>query len=156
MAAIGAGASGDREHVPWLIDIMATPQLARVAAEAYAFITGANWQGGEQGHPPADFRTGPNEDPKDANVALDPDDGLPWPDVQKVKSHWSKIEGTLLPGRRYFLGGPISADRLHATLRDGWQRQRAAAAMELALLTPGQPLFDVKAPAFRQVRALAR
>jgi hypothetical protein len=31
------------------------------------------------------------------------------------------------------------------TLRDGYQRQRAAAALELALLSPDKPLFEVRA-----------
>jgi hypothetical protein len=37
-------------------------------------------------------------------------------------------------------------------LRTGSQQQRAAAALELALLHPGAPLLDVTAPAHRQIR----
>ena len=32
----------------------------------------------------------------------------------------------------------------------GYQRQRAAAALELAILKPGRPLFEVRAPGWRQ------
>ena len=39
-------------------------------------------------------------------------------------------------------------------LRNGRQRQRAAAALELALQQPGQPLFEVRAPGFRQQQPL--
>jgi hypothetical protein len=35
-----------------------------------------------------------------------------------------------------------------------FQRQRAAAALELAILQPGQPLFEVRAPGFRQQQIL--
>ena len=34
--------------------------------------------------------------------------------------------------------------------RIGRQRQRAAAALELAIRQPSQPLFEVRAPGFRQ------
>jgi hypothetical protein len=39
-------------------------------------------------------------------------------------------------------------------LRYGYQRQRAAAALELAMMHPSQPLFNVKAPGFRQQKLL--
>jgi len=39
-------------------------------------------------------------------------------------------------------------------LRRGSQRQRAAAAIELALINPAQPLFEVRAPGYRQRAAL--
>jgi hypothetical protein len=40
-------------------------------------------------------------------------------------------------------------------LRSGYQRQRIAAALELALMRPDRPLFERRAPAFRQ-QALLR
>jgi hypothetical protein len=39
-------------------------------------------------------------------------------------------------------------------LRNGMQRQRAAAALELAMWQPSQPLFEVRAPGFRQQQRL--
>ena len=41
-------------------------------------------------------------------------------------------------------------------LATGYQRQRLAAAEHLSLLTPGTPLFNVAAPAWRQQRLLAK
>jgi len=35
-----------------------------------------------------------------------------------------------------------------------FQRQRAAAVLEMAILQPGQPLFEVRAPGFRQQQIL--
>jgi hypothetical protein len=56
---------------------------------------------------------------------------------------------------RYLLGRPITIESLRQALKIGYQRQRAAAAIELALLNPGKPLFEVRAPAHRQQRLLA-
>ena len=47
----------------------------------------------------------------------------------------------------------ILQDRL---LREGFQRQRIAAAEYLCLLQPGTPLFNTRAPAWRQKRWLAK
>ena len=41
-------------------------------------------------------------------------------------------------------------------LKDGYQRQRVAAAHYLCLLRPGTPLFNCAAPAWRQKRLLER
>jgi len=50
----------------------------------------------------------------------------------------------------------MTIDWLKIVLRDGRQRQRAAAALELAIRQPGQPLFNVKAPGFRQIEILGK
>src|SRR5262249_2999898 len=42
MAIIAAGAYADPEVIPFLIDQMKVPRLARVAGEAFSLITGAN------------------------------------------------------------------------------------------------------------------
>jgi hypothetical protein len=51
-------------------------------------------------------------------------------------------------------GRPITGDWLEDVLRNGYQRQRAAAALELSLLRPEQPLFNVRAPGRRQQEIL--
>jgi len=51
---------------------------------------------------------------------------------------------------------PMSIDWLQVVLRDGYQRQRAAAALELAIRQPGTLLFNVKAPVFRQIQWLSK
>jgi hypothetical protein len=45
-------------------------------------------------------------------------------------------------------------EQCQSVLRKGFQRQRIAAALELALLQPEQPLFETRAPGFRQQRLL--
>jgi hypothetical protein len=41
-------------------------------------------------------------------------------------------------------------------LADGRQPERAVAAIEMALRSPGAPLFEVRAPGFRQLEALSK
>jgi hypothetical protein len=50
----------------------------------------------------------------------------------------------------------MTVEWLQQVLRDGYLRQRAAAALELAIRQPGTPLFNVKAPGFRQVELLGK
>jgi len=156
LATIGAGALGDPILVPWLIDRMNTPALARVAGEAFTMLTGVDIELEKlSGARPEGFNAGPNDDPKDHNVAMDADDDLPWPDADLVSAWWDKNSGCYQSGTRHLLGKPVSTDSLRVILKTGLQRQRAAAALELALLNPGKPLFEVHAPAARQRQGVA-
>jgi uncharacterized protein (TIGR02270 family) len=151
LAIQGFARLGDSAPVPRLIDAMRTPALARVAGEALTFITGVDFVVSKLNAPrPKDFEAGPTEDPTDENVALDPDENLPWPDPAGVAAWWSKNRNVFPPGKRLLLGKPITADWLHEVLRIGKQRQRAAAAVELAIREPNKPMFNVQAPGFRQ------
>jgi uncharacterized protein (TIGR02270 family) len=157
LAAIGAGVIGDPELVPWLLEQMNVPPVARVAGEAFSMITGVHLSYDKlEGEKPQGFEAGPTEDPKDENVAMDQDEHLYWPDPNAVRKWWESHKGEYSSGTRYLLGKPIGPDWLGQVLRAGYQRQRAAAALELATLEPGKPLFEVRAPGFRQVRALGK
>jgi uncharacterized protein (TIGR02270 family) len=85
---------------------------------------------------------------------MDQDQNLPWPDQDRVKKWWSARQGNFTKGTRYLLGQPITEESLRLALKIGFQRQRAAAALELAILKPGRPLFEVRAPGWRQQAAL--
>jgi uncharacterized protein (TIGR02270 family) len=150
-AVIAAGIVGVPDAIPWLLQLMATPALARVAGEAFTMITGvdpaaakfeANW--------PQGFTAGPTEDPADDNVEMDLDENLPWPDAPKLAALWDKRRGDFESRTRHLCGRPLTDDWLEDVLRNGYQRQRAAAALELALRRPDQPLFNVRAPGQRQ------
>jgi uncharacterized protein (TIGR02270 family) len=72
------GLLGDPVSVPWLIQQMSDLPYARVAGEAFSLITGADLALLDlelQGLP--DFDAGPNDNPEDPNVAMDPDENLP-------------------------------------------------------------------------------
>lgn len=155
LAAIGAGAIGDPALVPWLIEQMPVPDLARVAGESFSMITGVDLAYQDlEGKKPEGFESGPNDDPNDENVEMDPDDNLPWPAPELITKWWTQHQTDFAAGTRHLLGKPITDEWLQQVLRVGRQRQRAAAALELAMLNPGQPLFEVRAPGFRQQQIL--
>jgi uncharacterized protein (TIGR02270 family) len=154
-AVIGAGVVGNPVRIPWLIEQMEVPELARVAGEAFSMITGIDIAYEDlEGEWPEGFEAGPTESPDDEDVELDPDEDLPWPDPTLIGEWWDKNKGAFRSGTRYLLGQPISRQNLQQSLRKGFQRQRAAAALELAILQPGRPIFEVRAPGFRQKQIL--
>ncbi|MGC3987184.1 MAG: TIGR02270 family protein [Pseudorhodoferax sp.] len=145
---------GDARLLPWLIERMDEPALARVAGEAFCTITGADLAALELERPaPADFAAGPSDDPDDEDVALDDDENLPWPDPPRVQRWWQAQAGAFA-ATRCFVGAAPTPEHLGRVLRTGSQRQRALAAQQLVLLQPGQAAFDVAAPAWRQRRLL--
>ncbi|NCC26563.1 MAG: TIGR02270 family protein [Gammaproteobacteria bacterium] len=153
---VGFGFIGDPSYVPWLIEQVAKPAIARIAAEAFVNITGADFNREPlESLPPDGFDEGPTEDPDDENVELPEDIALPWPDVERMRAWWQKNNGGFQAGQRYFLGEPPSVPRCTRILQEGFQRQRIAAALYLSLLQPGRILFPTSAPAWRQARLLA-
>jgi uncharacterized protein (TIGR02270 family) len=148
--------AGDPYYVDWLLQVMQDQKLARIAGESFSFITGADlaWLDLER-KPPEEPVAGPNDNPDDADVALDEDDGLPWPDTERVRNWWSKHASEFRPDTRYLVGAPPTPEHCIRILREGTQRQRYAAAVTLCLLRPGTPLFNIAAPAWRQQRLLA-
>jgi uncharacterized protein (TIGR02270 family) len=154
-AIVAAGAIGDSELVVWLIGQMNVPVLARLAGEAFTMITGVDLAYDDlEKKAPDGFESGPTEDPADENVDMDPDEHLPWPDPALIHKWWTQNQRRFQKGTRYLLGKPMTIDWLRQVLRIGRQRQRSAAALELAIREPGQPLFEVRAPGFRQQAAL--
>ncbi len=151
----GAGVAGDPHYVPWLIKQMEDPKLARLAVESLSFITGLDLAKLDLSqHQPEGFESGPNDNPDDADVAMDPDDNLPWPDPLKIKGWWDANMSRFSVGVRHFMGEPANPQNCKRVLREGYQRQRIAAAEYLCLLQPGTSLFPTSAPAWRQLRWL--
>lgn len=155
LAVRGAGAAGDPSEVPWLIEQMKLPALARAAGESFTTITGVDIAYEDlEGERPEDFESGPTEDPADEDVEMDPDENLPWPDPELIQKWWQSNRHSYKPGTRYLHGQAITVDWCKQVLRIGRQRQRAAAALELAMRQPATPLFEVRAPGFRQKQLL--
>jgi uncharacterized protein (TIGR02270 family) len=153
-AIIGVGIYGDPAYASWLIQQMADPKLTRLAGEAFAMMTGADLTYLDlDRRPPADVEAGPSDDPADPDVALGPDDKLPWPDAERIGKWWAAQRGPYAPGTRYLVGKPITPESLAEILRTGGQRQRAAAALELAIHSRG-PLFEVRARGHLQQQRL--
>lgn len=154
---IGSGYVGLTQYVPWLLEQMAKPQHARIAAEAFVNITGADFNLDQlETLPPEDFEDGPTDDPDDENVELPEDIALPWPDLEKIMLWWSKNQACFQSGVRYFLGKPVTSEHCTHILKEGFQRQRVVASFHLSLLNPGTLLFPTAAPAWRQKRMLEK
>jgi uncharacterized protein (TIGR02270 family) len=136
---------------------MGKNETARVAGEAFSLLTGADLAFLDlERKPPENFESGPNDDPNDPNVEMDPDDGLPWPHPERIQKWWGANSGRFQAGTRYFLGAPVTREHCLDVLKNGYQRQRILAAHYLCLLEPGTPLFNTSAPAWRQQRLLAK
>lgn len=155
-AIIGAGALGDPAIIPWLFEMMHAPEHARVAGEAFTMITGVDLAYEDlEGEWPEGFAAGPTENPEDEDVAMDPDEDLPWPAPELIQKWWASNKENFQNGARYLVGKSIAPESLQQVLRSGFQRQRAAAALELAMRQSGRPLFEVREPGFRQQKILA-
>ena len=139
---------GDPHAINWLIAQMRVPALSRLAGEAFTTITGIDLEEHRlalEELPDLDAilaKAAPNEDPADSNVAIDEDDRLPFPDVDKVAAVWQKYQQRFVAGQRYFMGQGITEDHLTNVYNSGNQHQRRAAALELALLQPAQYLLN--------------
>jgi uncharacterized protein (TIGR02270 family) len=142
LAIVGSAALGSPARVPWLVEMMQVPHLARVAGEAFSSITGAELSEHL-------LASGPPEDSPD-----DADEELPFPEPRAVEAWWAQRHQDFHPEARYLQGRPMSLEGLRGVLQQGRQRERRAAAVELALRRPGQPLFETRAPASRQRRWL--
>ncbi|WP_431262317.1 TIGR02270 family protein [Roseateles chitinivorans] len=154
----GMGHTGDATHEASLIAWMHDPALARLAAESFSLLTGADLAKHElERRPPAMSTADPSDDPDDDEITTDPDEHLPWPDADRVLRWWQTRQTSrqsLAPGRRLFVGRPLDAAVATELLAHGPQRQRIAAAQHLCLLQPGTMLFPTDAPVWRQRRLL--
>lgn len=153
-ALLGAAALGDSALVPWLFEQMRIPDHARLAAHALVCLTGVDLQIKRlTAKPPPDVQLGPTDDPNDENVEMDPDDALPWPNVDSLQTWWTGVRREYPAGTRFWLGKPIEQGGAEVALRKGKQNLRRAAAWATSRMAMGRGLFDVRAPAMRQ-RAL--
>jgi uncharacterized protein (TIGR02270 family) len=148
LAVVACGILGDPAFVPWLIGRMAIPELARVAGESFSMITGVDLAYDDlETDAPEDFEAGPTDNPDDENVAMDPDENLPWPDPGLIHNWWQANGSRFPAGTRHLLGRPLSPEACQHALTAGFQRQRRAAAFELALARPEMQLFNWRARA---------
>src|SRR5262245_18578037 len=152
-AVVAAGIVGDPAAVPWLIRRMESPDTARLAGEAFSMITGVDlaYQDLDQDAPGS-----PDHDDRKLEDVIDPDyeSNLRYPAPALVERWWDENGGRFSPGVRHLSGRPIAEAHVVSVLLTGKQRQRAAAALELALLRPAQAVFEVRARGDRQQRAV--
>lgn len=149
LALAAAAALGHPENVPWLLECVAVPALAKPAGEAFVAITGVDLR--HEGL----LLDAPAAVPADDDDAPDstPEDDLPVPDPSALARWWSSHRSRFTPAR-YILGGPHTPERLTMLLGSTRQPYRVAAALELSVAEPGRPLFETRAPARVQRRLL--
>ena len=135
MRIVATGLLGDPEVVPWLIKLMADDDLARLAGEAFALITGVDLAYDDLDRDqPEGFEAGPTEDPSDEKVAMDEDEDLPWPDPERIGKWWAGNGRRFPVGERYLLGLSLDASACRTALKQGFQRQKRSATHVLAAL----------------------
>lgn len=139
-AITSVGAVGEPSQIPWLIEHMQHPDLARAAGEAFTLITGLDLVEHQLAQPTETSPTHPKN----------PMRSLPYPNPDAIKTWWQANDNRFQRGIRYLLGRPITPDHCLEALVNGYQRQRTAAALELALIQTGMPLFALHAPAAEQ------
>jgi hypothetical protein len=85
---------------------------------------------------------------------MDDDEDLPLPDPLLVREWWRSHQHNFKSDIRYLFGKPCSQSQCHWLLKQGTQRLRYAAALNLALMQPDQALFEVSAVGKKQQQAL--
>jgi uncharacterized protein (TIGR02270 family) len=170
LGVLAAGIVGDPALASWLLDAMESASLARTAGAAFSLMTGRDLRrddlDGERprsaGRPEVVAAAASESDGERAQADADlggesrdneVEDDLAWPDAVRLRQWWDQNRHAFVPGVRYLAGVPIRPATLQNVLGTGNQQQRAAAALELALLHPDAPLLDVMAPAHRQIAA---
>ncbi|MCF6336674.1 MAG: TIGR02270 family protein [Gammaproteobacteria bacterium] len=141
------GALGDPHAINWLINTMRDPTSAKLAGESFTTITGIDLKAHRLtlDAPDDTITIDDIDDTDNDNLDLDDDENLPVPDAEKVAALWCQQSPHYIIGQRYFMGQPIGAKHLKTVLADGTQRQRHAAALELALNERDVPLPNTRA-----------
>jgi uncharacterized protein (TIGR02270 family) len=134
---------------------MASPQLARLAGEAFTMITGVDlaYYDLDQDAPTL---SGDGESASlDEVLALTYESNLRWPSPEKIARWWQTNGARFSSGQRYLAGRHIDASSVRNVLVSGTQRQRAAAALELALMEPDRVLPEIRGRGTRQKERLS-
>jgi len=148
---IGTGITGEPGYVPMLIKRMSQPEFARISGRAFSMITGIDLEEHKLDTPePEGFEAGPNDDPEDENVAMDPDEDLVWPHPEKVAQWWKQNASHFNVGTRYLAGSPVSPESCAEILQTSNQDTRYAASLEIALSVAESTFPNVKAPGYTQ------
>jgi uncharacterized protein (TIGR02270 family) len=141
---LAIGILGDPAAVPELLAAMENPELARLAGASLTLLSGLDvaYENFEGTPPPLDDEEAPS----------DPYATYEFPSAAKVAAWWRRRAADFSPGVRYINGYPVGDEiALRRTLALGYQPQRTAAALELALAYPDTPLFETRARAQTQI-----
>ncbi|MCA9682069.1 MAG: HEAT repeat domain-containing protein [Myxococcales bacterium] len=163
-----AGLTGRLEAVDLACELLDHPQLARLAGEVVATITGLALPGSGDRRCWLDdgakglFGTDADEalptlskDDLDADLIPKDELALPLPDAAAVRRWWAERRGSLTPQLRHLAGEPLDGQRLVWGLRHLPTRRRRVLALELAMRSAGAHVLDTRSSARSQLTALA-
>jgi len=137
-------ALGDPQVIPWLLQLMENPRYSRLCAEGFSVLTGIDLEKRELTIDVPDItELKADRDENSESIELDEDENLPWPNVDKLRAVWQKYGMNFKPGQRHFMGKPININTLKHVILHGSQRQRHAAALEMALLDVRNPVINI-------------
>jgi uncharacterized protein (TIGR02270 family) len=148
------GYLGTPEAIEICLTAMRDPKLARSAGEAYCAITGANLKRDALAAPePEEVSDSPpalEADDLDANLVPAARDLWPWPDENRVRSHWEAVRSRFTRGVRHFLGKPVDLDVLLGAIESGPMLRRPDLITELTIRSGGR--YDVEPRSFANVQ----
>jgi uncharacterized protein (TIGR02270 family) len=153
LVVVAAGVVGDPESVPWLLERMEVPELARLAGDSFAAITGVDLAYADlvsgAVHPEVDST-------EEGPIPGDYESNLDWPSAPLVAQWWNLHKRSFVRGERYLDGKSIDVGGAVHVLTRGRQPRRAAAVLELARLAPDWIPMEVGAKGSRQFEEIAR
>jgi uncharacterized protein (TIGR02270 family) len=153
LVVVAAGVVGDPESVPWLLERMDVPELARLAGDAFAAITGVDLAYEDL----ASDAVQPEANSTDEGpISRDYESNLDWPSASLVAQWWDLHKGAFVRGERYLDGKPIDVGGAIHVLTRGRQPRRAAAVLELARLAPDWIPMEICAKGSRQSQEMTR
>lgn len=135
---------GLTKYIPWLISLIKDRAIAPHAAHAFCVITGISLQSGDFGDLLALFGDPHGDSSEDFHLAAK---SLKNVDFNSI---WSEYQNHFDEDERLFFGKSLTKDNLKLILNSGNQQQRKRAALEMAIMSPEEPLFEHGAPGFRQ------
>ena len=151
-----AGCSGSTAELDFLLESMAVPERARPAWLAFSTLAGLLFDDGRFTIPaPPGLSSGPDDIPEHDELAMDPDEGIPYPD-QSALSDWWRQKRRAFGWPRCLLGNELAIASATSAMNDGPSLATLAGAAWLALNSPEmqyarvvRTMLDVDKPAFR-------
>lgn len=146
IAAMAMGLFGDARFVPWLVDKLEQPALARACFASLTMILGIS---------PASYSNRVRKREPSSCPWLDERlENWPMPDVLGIRQYWQEHAANFLPGQRYWLGTEAEPARVAGMLFAGPLFLRPIAALIGACLTRPNRVFPTAAAAAAQSRLL--
>ncbi len=133
----GLGFSGRRAAADACVEWLAHAELGPLAAESLAAITGLDLEGERM-----TIRRDSEEPDDDEIPATSVDDGLPYPDSERVRAWWSANRSRFEAEGRYFFGVRAESGGVGSALERAAMRRQPGLAFELAMRTRGRVDID--------------